>query len=133
MKSLWNEIIVDSWGDLGKSFNEIYNKSLSFAKPEINIEKDKYDVLFIDIALPGYNKENVNVEIKGNKLYISGKATKSENRSVIEKNIFSGDFKRCINLHENYASGEVDAKIENGILKIVIKPTKPFSNKINIK
>jgi HSP20 family protein len=132
MRNLLNEIIVDSWEDLGKTFNDIYHK-ISFAKPEINIEKDKYDVLFIDVAVPGYDKENINVEIKGNSLYISGKAAKSKDRHVIAKNIFSDDFERSILLDENYASGEIDAIIENGILRIVVRPKKPFSNKINIK
>lgn len=87
---------------------------------EVRDKKDEYDVR---AELPGVKKEDLDIEINDNYLTIS--ATKSEEKNEEEKTYkkseFSyGEFSRTLYLPQDVDTDKIDAKLEHGVLKLVI-------------
>ena len=87
---------------------------------EVRDKKDEYDVR---AELPGVKKEDLDIEINDNYLTIS--ATKCEEKNEEEKTYkkseFSyGEFSRTLYLPQDVDTDKIDAKLEHGVLKLVI-------------
>jgi len=103
-----------------------YDKEISF-RPRVDIlEKEKSFEL--NVLLPGLEKENVNLEIEGNKLIVSGERvqqTAEENEKYHQVESFYGKFKRSFNLPKNVNTESIKAGFKNGILEISIEKSEP--------
>ncbi len=98
---------------------------------------EKDDVFYIEMDIPGFNKENINIEIKDG--YLTVKAEKSneeneENKNYIRRERSYGEFSRSFNLGDADEE-KVDAKFDNGTLFITVpKKDESFTKKtIEIK
>lgn len=105
---------------------EFFNKKVETGTtiPAANIteSKDKYSV---ELAVPGIKKEDIQLNLDGNILYISSetKSEKSENDTegkVTRKEYSFSSFKRGFNLPDNIEQDKISAKYDSGILKIEI-------------
>jgi HSP20 family protein len=98
-------------------------------------EKDGKYVL--EMAVPGYDAKDVNVEVTGQIVSISGEHTeKTDKRDVRyhRREIRSGSFSRSITLPQDLDANAVVAKIDKGILKVELSPMKPIApKKIEVK
>jgi HSP20 family protein len=115
--------LVDSF--LSENLPE-YDKELSF-RPRVDIiEKEKSFEL--RALLPGLEKENVSVELEGNKLIISGERkqeTLNENEKYHQVESFFGKFKRSFTLPKNVDGNTIKAVFKNGILEISLEKAEP--------
>ena len=88
--------------------------------PAANIKEEdgKYHV---ELSAPGYNKDNINVAIEDDVLTISGEM-KTENEekkeNFLKREFRTGSFKRSFNLNGMVDVDRIDAKYEDGILRI---------------
>jgi len=85
------------------------------------IEGDKAYELHAE--LPGMNKEDLKIEVKDNRLTVSGERKFSSEKN--EKNFHSietryGSFSRSFTLPENVDADKINAKYNNGILELTI-------------
>ncbi|HNX41743.1 MAG: Spore protein SP21 [Candidatus Aminicenantes bacterium ADurb.Bin508] len=91
-------------------------------QPSTDIYETKEGYRF-NVELPGFDKEDVSVELKDNTLLIRGekkmddKITK-ENYHRIER--FYGSFQRSFILPQNAEGDKVEAKMVNGVLEITV-------------
>ena len=81
---------------------------------------EKGGKVHIELDVPGFNKEGVKVDLDDGILTIA--ATKHEDKEEKEKNYYRkersfGSFKRQFNVG-NVKENEIDAKFNNGVLKI---------------
>jgi molecular chaperone IbpA len=91
--------------------------------------------LLIEVAIAGFSKDNIEIELKGNQLHISGNkedSGKDGDVKYIQRNISSTPFKRIIMLHDNYVSGKIDAEVQDGILTIHVEPVEQSRKLISI-
>ena len=99
-------------------------------KTDIREKKDKY---LIDIDLPGFEKENINIELNNGYLEISAKVDKEENHSDEEKFVrkerFFGECSRSFYVGEQVEEEDIQAEFKNGTLKIEI-PKKEEQKKL---
>jgi len=94
--------------------------------------KDTEDKYIVDIAVPGYKKEWIDISINDDlQLEVVGKIPDGDNDSISQ--ITSLSFHYTIPLPHNVDEEEVEAKLEAGILRIIIKKMKPKEKKIKIK
>jgi len=98
-------------------------KALSVMKTDI-IEKD--GTYLFDIELPGYAKEDINVELRQGYLLVSaGKEESNEEKddqgNVIRRERMSGRCSRKFYIGDCYNEEDISAKYENGELKISLK------------
>lgn len=99
--------------------------------PAINVieEKDKF---LLDLSAPGFEKENIRINVEKGVLVISGekKEENEHNEPNYKRKEFNyGSFRRSFTLPENVDENKISAKYENGILKISI--LKDEKEKIN--
>lgn len=92
---------------------------------ECFIDQNKFHV---NLALPGVQPNQVNVQAHGNELTISGErkqeTTPSEDRSF-QREITYGAFERVIPLPEGVHADKIEANFRNGVLEV----TAPLSEK----
>ena len=94
------------------------------------IEQDKeFQVL---ANLPGFKKDDVKISIHDNQLIIeaSYNTTKEETKGTIYRcERYSGSYRRNLVLPENAEISKISAKMEDGVLKLIIPKKEPSSKK----
>ena len=112
---LMNDIFNDLPATFGKTFREDV-----FSFPPVNIVENT-NAYQLEVAVPGLEKADFNIKLDGNLLTISADkkvAAKTETEKVIRKEFSNKAFKRSFTLDEKIEAGAIEAKYENGILKL---------------
>ncbi len=102
--------------------------------PAVNIT-DKKESYQIELAVPGFTKENFSLAVEKNLLTISGEKAveeKKEEEKVTRKEFHYAAFKRSFTLPKNVVSESIAAKYENGILVIEIPKNEEAKEKAPI-
>lgn len=99
-------------------------------KTDIKEKEDKY---VIEMDLPGYEKENINIELDNGYLVISADTFKEENESEEEKYVhkerFYGHCSRSFYLGDDIKEEDIEAEFKNGILKVDV-PKKDINKEV---
>jgi len=97
-------------------------KNLSFNSPAANIHETD-DAYHLELIAPGRNKEDFSINVEQGVLTI-GFEKKEENKTegykTIRREFSYQSFKRSFNLDENIDSDNIQAKYENGVLKLFL-------------
>ena len=137
--SIFNQLRPISIGfdDVFDHFEKMFDSDFSAANyPPYNIVKtgpEKYD---IEVALAGYNKDDIRVDYSENQLTIKSvkEDKKGEEDGVLHKGIAKRFFSRTFTIAEDV---EVkDAELKDGLLKVSLKrivPEGKEARQINIK
>ncbi len=97
--------------------------------PSVDIyEKD--DTIFFEAELPGFDKENIKVDVKGKLVTLRGERVeeKNEDGNSLRKERRFGKFERAFQLGFDADSDSVKANYKNGILTVEI--AKPQEQKV---
>ena len=119
----------DLWEDMfGRDpfFNREENKIM---RTDIKEKKDKY---LIDIDLPGYEKENIKIEIEDGYLTIHATTDSSkdeEEGNFVRKERYFGECSRSFYIGDDITEEDIKASFKNGILNIEI-PKKDETKKV---
>ena len=106
-------------------FNELMNwNDTTYSTPRMNIMETK-DNYKLELCIPGLTKEDVKLSIdaEGNLVVEMVKETKKENKEEMRylRHEFSVEhFRQTVMLPEDIHKDQISAKVENGILEIVI-------------
>jgi len=107
---------------------------LSFeGMPKMNII-DREKELLVKAELPGINKEDLEVSISNNQLFIKAKTIheeKEEKGDYLRKEITSNEYYRSIHLPVNVDDGNIKSDFKNGILQLTL-PKKEDSHRKRI-
>ena len=99
-------------------FNEGESKLM---KTDIKEKKDKY---LIDIDLPGYEKDNIKIEIQDGYLTIHASVNKEndeeEKGKYVRKERYAGECSRSFYIGDNIKEEDIKAKFKNGTLTLEI-------------
>lgn len=101
-------------------FNEFNGVQVSATPKAEIVENDtKYQ---IHLALPGFNKEDINLEIDNNVLQVTGerKFEKKENYKYHKVETYYGKINRSFSIPENANVADLKATYNNGILELTI-------------
>lgn len=95
--------------------------------PDIEIRETK-DALVLKADLPGVKEQDVEVDLTGNRLTISGKREEEQERREGERYYAYersfGSFQRSVTLPEGVDTENVSADLKNGVLEVTI-PKRP--------
>ena len=119
----WNEWF-DNGGLRGRAMNV----------PAVNITEQK-DEYLVSLAAPGLKKEDFKIDVDGNMLTISSE--KEENKEEKDKRFTRKEysyssFSRSFTLPEEINKEKIEAKYEDGVLKISL-PRKEEAKKLSAK
>lgn len=119
--------------------NEFFNEP-SFVNtsgyPPYNISKDADDIYEITLAVAGFKKDDIDIELEDGTLKVTGKSEvlNNDDREFLHKGIAERNFVRTFKLAE-YVEVK-NAKLEDGILRISLFKNVPDAmkpQKISIK
>ena len=124
MPSIFGEnLFDDDWFDFDRDFwgrkNPLYGKN---AKTDIREHDDGYE---LDIDLPGFKKDEINVELENGYLTISAakgldKDGQDKKGKYIRKERYAGAMQRSFYVGDAVTEEDIKAKFEDGILKLSI-------------
>ncbi|MDD3813165.1 MAG: Hsp20/alpha crystallin family protein [Desulfocapsaceae bacterium] len=106
-------------GILGKPGTSMFSAKVF---PAVNISEDKGNY-YVRTELPGIWADDINLEITGRNLAISGERkipSEGENARYHRKEREAGKFSRVISLPGDVEINSVEAKLTNGLLTITI-------------
>lgn len=120
----------NNYRSLNDLFNDFFSvpapanwaKENSWNLPPVNIHESN-NVYHLELAAPGLQKEDFKINLEKGLLTISfEKNTESETKDVkvYRKEFTSKSFKRSFTLDENVNAEAIEAKYENGVLKIAL-------------
>jgi HSP20 family protein len=113
------------------------NRNLTAFRPQVDVVETEKDFQ-LQVALPGFKKENIELAFEEGKLTIAGERKfntedKEHKYHFIETNY--GKFKRTFSLPENINEGSIEAQFENGLLLVVVPKDekKVLKRQIDVK
>ena len=132
------ERMPSAFDDFFKPWNEWFDngglRGRAMNVPAVNIteHKDEYQV---SLAAPGLKKDDFKIDVDGNMLTISSE--KEENKEEIDKRFTRKEysyssFSRSFTLPEEINKEKIEAKYEDGVLKISM-PRKEEAKKLSAK
>lgn len=117
------------WNTVPSIFDDLFSDwaggSMSNAHlPAVNVKEDN-DGFEVQLAAPGYVKEDFNVSVDNDRLVISANMekehTEEENGQYTRREFMSRSFERSFTLPKNTINTDaVEAKYENGVLKLTL-------------
>jgi HSP20 family protein len=129
-------------------FEDFFNKNLSdfvgndFTSntPSVNIIEED-DIFRIEVAAPGLTRKDFSIEIKDDRLLVSGKRemkTEENEEGKYRRREFNySSFSRSFYIPETVNQDEINANYDNGVLSISLNKlgevAKPVSKVIKIK
>ncbi len=91
--------------------------------PSVNIKED-LDAFYVEVAAPGFDKSDFNIELNNDLLTISSEKQSSEevkeDERITKQEFSYQSFTRSFTLPELVEDENISAKYENGILAIII-------------
>ena len=103
-------------------------------QPAANILREK-DVYRIELALPGFSKEQIKLEVQDNALTViasAGSSADNTGKQIREEFNFT-ESKRTFRLHKNADTEKISANFHEGILTIVIPDKTPENITLSIQ
>lgn len=102
----------------------------SLMKTDIREKNDKY---VIEMDLPGYEKENINLSLENGYLQVSAKVVQEDNDDEDERFVrqerYYGECSRSFYVGEDLTEEDIHAEFKNGILKVEV-PKKDETKEI---
>ncbi len=122
-----------TWDSLAHQFDAFFNdfdrkageesatereRSIVTSAPPTDIEESSshYELSF---DMPGIKEEDLNVELNGRTLTVSGKRSRVTTDNKLHRTEkFFGEYRRTISLPENVKAEEIEANYANGVLSL---------------
>ncbi|TVR82803.1 MAG: Hsp20/alpha crystallin family protein [Chitinophagaceae bacterium] len=124
---------------LSRYFEDFFDRDLladNFRNtlPSVNVAENE-DEFRLEIAAPGFTKDNFNMELEENVLTLSGELKKSESEkdeNYTRREFQFSSFKRSFTLPDIVDADKISATYSDGILKVIL-PKKEEQKKLSKK
>ena len=135
---IFGESLMDDWLDdfdrdfkaMDKEFNRSFGRknplfgrhAKNLMKTDVREHEDSYEV---DIDLPGFKKDEVNIELTDGYLVIAAekgldKEHKDKEGKLIRQERYSGSMTRSFYVGDAVKQEDIKAKMEHGVLKLTV-------------
>ncbi len=111
--------------ELFDNFENRFANQINNNYPPYNILKRDENSYELEIAVTGFNKEEITVEIDQNQLIVKGERKRDDDAEIqyLHRGLANRDFTRSWTLAEHMEVG--DGNIKNGVLSISLKRVVP--------
>jgi len=116
--STWFDDILGD--DLPNRLHSNFNTGITL--PAVNI-KENTDAYVVEMAVPGFNKNDFDVNVENNVLTISSETEETketEEDNFTRREFGYSSFKRTFSLPDTVASDKISANYDEGILNVVL-------------
>lgn len=137
-----SERMPSVFDDFFKPWNEWFDKGSLWGRvmqvPAVNITEHK-DFYLVSLAAPGLKKNDFKIDVDGNMLTISSEMEENKeekDKKFTRKEYNYSSFSRSFSLPEEINKEKIEAKYEDGVLKISLPRTeeakKPSAKHISV-
>jgi len=132
-----------TWRPLLRQLDDIFNEAMDTRfeeggrslMPQCDLEESN-DHYLLSFDMPGMDKDNIDIELQGNNLVVSGERRqereKGEGRSRLVERRY-GRYQRSISLPQDVKMEGIEAEYLNGVLKVAVpKSMEKTKQKIKI-
>ena len=125
LPSIFGEDLFDDFMDFPFRTTRSYQNAHGLMQTDIRETKDGYE---LDVDLPGFDKKDINLELKDG--YLTIKASRNEEKEdkkhhYLRKERFTGSCSRSFYVGDSVKEEDVHAKFDNGILKLNFPKEEP--------
>ena len=130
--SLFNEL----FNSFPSSWNGVTKEGNSF--PAINVHETK-DAYHLELNAPGRSKEDFKIQLENGQMVISFEQKQEEQKEdykTLRREFSFKSFKRSFTVDENVDVDNIQARYENGILKLLLpkkEQVKPENKQITVQ
>jgi HSP20 family protein len=108
---------------LDQTFGGMLAEPLGWSPP-VDIEEQD-DAYVVEADLPGVKREDVNIELVGNQLTITGEIKEKERKGVLRKRTRRvGRFEYRVTLPDQVDAEKIEAKLNEGVLSVRVPKTE---------
>jgi HSP20 family protein len=124
-------ILDQTFGDFGLS--SLVSEVASWSPP-VDVEETD-DAYVLEAELPGVKREDVDIEVAGNELAISGEIKEKERKGVLRRRTRrTGRYEYRVSLPDQVEGDKIDADLNDGVLSVrVPKSQRQQRRRIEIK
>ncbi len=127
-----NSFMMPAFDNIIEKFfrDDFFTPEFSGSVPPVNISETEKSYR-IEMSVPGFNKDQIKVEVEDGNLVISGTyAAEKEEKEMryLRKEFSGGAFRRSFSLDDSVDTGKITAKYESGMLIIEIAKKDPGKN-----
>ena len=146
LPSIFRENLFDDWfafpafPEFREADKKLYGKHAAHEmKTDVREHEDGFEV---DIDLPGFKKEELDISLENGYLSVNAAKSHEEKQTdkkgkLIRQERYSGSLRRSFYVGENLTENDISAKYENGVLSLSIpkkdQPKLPERKVIAIK
>ncbi len=125
-------------GTMLSIFDDFFNRAFEEEAGDDNFRSMAMDIVEHDkefeilANLPGFKKDNVKISVHDNQLLIEARCSESKEEAkgtVYRCERFSGNYRRNLLLPENSDLAKISAKMEDGVLQLIIPKKEPSPQK----
>ena len=128
----WINGIFDSIFNDSSSLSSFNSQEAPISKPSVNISENEH-TFEIELAAPGFNKEDFKINLEGQLLTISMDRKEVQDEKQYNKREFTYEsFSRSFTLPENADGEKISAEYVNGILKVLIPKNEEEKEKVRM-
>ena len=128
LPSIFGENLFDDWfgfpefRDLDRAEKKLYGRHVgNIMKTDVREHEDGYE---IDIDLPGFKKEEINLELLNGYLTVSAAKgvdkTEEKKGKLIRQERFAGAMQRSFYVGESLTEEDIKAGFANGVLSLTV-------------
>jgi HSP20 family protein len=119
-------------------FDDFFNRVFEDENADDNFRAMAMDIVEHDkefeilANLPGFRKENIKISVHDNQLLVEAACSekKEENKGTVYRcERYSGSYRRNLLLPENAEVSKINAKMEDGVLRLTIPKKEPTPKK----
>ena len=111
-------------------FGDVFDKKeVAVMKTDVKVVGDNYE---LDIDVPGYNKEDIKLELERGYLTVTAEQTKDSDESdkkYIRRERYYGKSSRTFYVGDNVTEEDIKANYKNGILSITVPKVSKVETK----
>ena len=127
--SIFGEDLFDDWfafpdfSDLDRTERKLYGRHANrIMKTDVHEQDDHYEV---DIDLPGFSKDEINLELKDGYLTVSAAKGLDEDDTnkkgkLIRQERYAGSMQRSFYVGENITEEDIKASFKHGVLNLTL-------------
>jgi HSP20 family protein len=95
------------------------DETLAWVPPADVEETD--DAYLIEVELPGADQDDINIEVNGRELTVSGEIKEKERKGILRRRTRKvGEFQYAVALPGDIDADNVSARLENGVLTVMV-------------
>lgn len=103
-----------------RSVSEQQPAERGYISPRVNITETK-DGYLLEAEMPGVSKEGLEVLLENNELtFVGHRSTELPNAQALYRESTNRDFRRVFTLDPTIDTARIDAKMEDGVLKLML-------------